>query len=110
MMENYYYDLCAFYLKIFLMITFFTGVPLIMLLLLYRFEVNKCIIDQVNKNITINEAVNKNCNSFRYVIILFVFLHVFMWMSSIALDETKELKTKPVKPDNSTLEIEIDTI
>ena len=42
--NNYCYDITKYYVKLFLFITIVMGFPIIVLLLLYMDEVNKCII------------------------------------------------------------------
>ena len=105
MSENYCYDITKYYTKIFLIISVVLGIPVIALLLYYRSEVNKCIIEQVKNNVTIIEAV-KGCNDFGRLFILFLFIQFSVIVIGQSLQEDKHLDNKPVKPDNSDLEIE----
>ena len=105
MMENYYCAITAFYIKIFLIASMVLGIPIILLLSAYRQNANKCIINEVTHNITTVEAIKK-CDDFGSLFILFSFIQLSIIGIGGTMNDNKEFEGKPVKPDNTNLELE----
>ena len=104
MTENYYCDITKFYIKAFLFTSIVIGIPIIVLLLNYRNVVNNCIIKELKNNITSVEAVKK-CDDVGILFILFLFIQLSVIGISGTMVDNKDFN-KPIKPDNSNLEIE----